>query len=137
MRRSLDRATANGFLYRLVVGSSRRVWYVPATRSNRETVERVRQGDPSAISELGVPDADSVAVYRPNVYALYERHLGPLTPLVAEQLRLAERAYPRAWIEEAIQQAVQYNRRNWRYVESILRRWEETGAPDVLSGKGS
>ncbi len=136
LRRSLDRATANGFLFRVVVGDPASACYLPATGRNASLLERLRGGEAEATEALGIPEPAPVAVYRPNVYAVYERHIGPLTPLVAEQLRGAERAYPRAWIEEAMRQAVQYNRRNWRYVESILQRWEDTGAPHGMPGRG-
>lgn len=62
---------------------------------------------------------------RPNLYVLYEQNIGPLTPVIADTLREAEQTYPAHWIEEAIQTAVQYNKRNWRYIEAILRRWQE------------
>ena len=52
--------------------------------------------------------------------------------MLAEELRDAERTYPRRWIEEAMRIAVDYNRHSWPYVVSILRRWEEEGAPDSL-----
>lgn len=63
----------------------------------------------------------------PNIYRLYEQHIGPLTPLIAETLRAAEESYPSEWIEEAVQIAVEKNVRNWRYIEAILRRWKEEG----------
>ncbi|HZW03796.1 MAG TPA: DnaD domain protein, partial [Anaerolineaceae bacterium] len=66
----------------------------------------------------------SLEVERPNVFLLYEQNIGPLTPMIAETLRDAERLYPADWIEEAIRIAVQKNVRNWRYVEAILRSWK-------------
>jgi DnaD/phage-associated family protein len=64
---------------------------------------------------------------RPNIFRLYENNIGPLTPMIAEILQDAENTYPPAWIEEAIRIAVENNKRNWRYVEAILRRWQEGG----------
>jgi len=63
----------------------------------------------------------------PNVYRLYEDNIGPLTPMVAEALRDAEQTYPAAWIEEAVKIAVENNKRNLRYIEAILRNWQEKG----------
>lgn len=127
-RQALDRAVANGFLFRIVAGGQR-TCYLPATEDNRALVRRLRAGEAEGPSMLGLAAETPAAIYRPNVYAVYERHIGPLTPLIAEQLRSAERSYPRGWIEEAIATAAQNNRRSWRYIESILLRWEETGAP--------
>jgi DNA replication protein len=62
-----------------------------------------------------------------NIFRLYEQHIGPLTPLIAEALGEAEDFYPTSWIEEAFRIAVERNARNWRYIEAILKRWQEEG----------
>ena len=136
LQRILGRAVANGSLLRLRVQGPERstVYFLPSTRENRELIRRLQAGEPEAAWQLQIPVEGQASVYRPNVFALYEQHIGPLTPLTAEQLRQAERSYPRAWIEEAFLEAVQYNRRSWRYVETILNRWEESGGPDRVSG---
>jgi len=64
---------------------------------------------------------------RPNIYALYEQNIGPLTPILSETLQEAEKNYPLEWIEDAIRIAVVKNVRTWRYVEAILRSWKEKG----------
>lgn len=64
---------------------------------------------------------------RPNIYQLYEANIGPLTPMIAETLRDAENTYPENWITEAVQIAVEMNKRSWKYIEAILRRWQEGG----------
>jgi DNA replication protein len=68
---------------------------------------------------------------KPNIYRLYEENIGPLTPLIAEDLRAAELEYPEPWIEEAFHLAVQRNARSWRYIDTILRRWKEEGRDDT------
>lgn len=64
---------------------------------------------------------------RPNIFELYEQHIGPLTPLIADRLREAETEYPGDWIEDAVEVAVVRNTRRWDYVEGILRSWKEKG----------
>jgi DnaD/phage-associated family protein len=132
VRRAVERAVANGTLLRVTVEgeAGRRTYLLPATREADLLLDRLRAADPEAARAIGIPADREVVIYRPNVFALYERHIGPLTPLLAEQLRDAERTYPRAWIEDAILTAVQYNKHNWRYIEAILSRWEEHGAPE-------
>lgn len=131
-QRAVDRAVANGALLRITVGTSAgpEVFLVPATDRTRRLADRVHAADSGAVEEMGLPSHIGVSVHRPNVFAFYEQHLGPLTPLIADQLRDAERSYPRLWIEEAIVAAADSNTRSWRYIETILTRWEETGAPD-------
>jgi len=63
----------------------------------------------------------------PNIYRLYEEHIGPLTPMLADMLRQAEQEYSPHWIEEAMRIAVENNVRNWRYVAAILKRWKDEG----------
>jgi DNA replication protein len=64
---------------------------------------------------------------RPNIFKLYEENIGPLTPIIADLLKDAEQTYNPAWVAEALGIAVKNNKRNWKYVEAILRRWKEEG----------
>ena len=68
-----------------------------------------------------------VPLERPNIFKLYEENIGPLTPLIADALKDAEKTYPPEWVAEALRTAVKNNKRNWKYVEAILRRWKEEG----------
>jgi DNA replication protein len=62
-----------------------------------------------------------------NIFKLYEENIGSLTPLLSDMLREAERNYPSIWFEEVFEIAVKNNIRNWKYVETILKRWKEKG----------
>ena len=73
------------------------------------------------------PKAGSVARERPNIFKLYEDHIGPLTPLIADALKDAEDLYPEEWFPDVIEIAVKNNKRNWKYCEAILKRWKEEG----------
>ena len=64
---------------------------------------------------------------RPNIFKLYEENIGPLTPLIADALKDSEKTYPPEWVAEALEIAVKNNKRSWKYVEAILRRWKEDG----------
>jgi DNA replication protein DnaD len=50
--------------------------------------------------------------------------------MIAEALKDAETTYDPAWVAEAIQIAIERNKRSWRYVDAILRRWEQGGRDD-------
>ena len=63
----------------------------------------------------------------PNIFALYEANIGSITPLLVDELREAEERYPPEWIEAAFREAVELNKRSWRYVRAILQRWETEG----------
>ena len=64
---------------------------------------------------------------RPNIFRLYEENIGPLTPILADALKDAEQMYPEEWVVEALRIAVLKNKRNWKYVEAILKRWKVEG----------
>jgi len=62
-----------------------------------------------------------------NIFSLYEQNIGIITPMIAEELKEAERLYPRQWIEEAFKEAVTLNKRSWKYIARILERWASEG----------
>jgi len=67
----------------------------------------------------------SAPMRKSNIFKLYEKNIGPLTPLISDMLREAEKNYPSVWIEEVFEIAVRKQNRNWKYMESILARWKE------------
>ena len=62
-----------------------------------------------------------------NIYQMYEENIGPLTPLLSEDLTAAQEEFPLQWIEDAIRVAVQNNARSWRYVDAVLKSWQKEG----------
>lgn len=57
---------------------------------------------------------------RPNIFMLYEQTIGALSPLIADQLRDAEKEFAPKWIEEAFTETARQNVRSWAYVRKIL-----------------
>lgn len=72
---------------------------------------------------------------RPTLYRLYEENIGPLTPLIGEEIKDAEKTYPHAWIAEAIGIAVEMNKRSWRYIMAILEGWQKEGRTREANGE--
>ena len=64
-----------------------------------------------------------------NIFALYEKHIGPIGHNAGLQLLAAEAEYPATWIEDAFAIAAEHNARSWQYVVAILRRWLQEGRP--------
>lgn len=75
----------------------------------------------------GATATSSLPLERPNIFKVYEENIGPLTPIIADELKGAEAQYAPEWIAEAIALAVENNKRSWKYCEAILRRWKEEG----------
>jgi len=97
--------------------------YLVNTPANRRRLER---GVPAGLRlEEPLPPAPGSPL--PNIFALYEQNIGSITPLIAEDLKEAEARYPAEWIVRAFREAVSLNKRSWRYIERILRRWEAEG----------
>ncbi|HZS88365.1 MAG TPA: DnaD domain protein [Chloroflexota bacterium] len=140
LREGLERALARGTLLSLSVcelGGKVERWYFLNTPASREALGRVEGGGQAVEEMLPVHRVEVVRLQRPTIFTLYEQNIGPLTPLVADELRDAEMEYPPQWIEAAIRQAVEYNKRNWRYVAGILRRWQTEGRGDGVDSRRS
>jgi len=72
----------------------------------------------------------------PNIFSLYERNIGMLTPMIAEELKDAETLYPADWIESAFKEAVITTKKpSWKYIARILERWATEGKDDGKSGR--
>lgn len=126
----LDLAVGRGTLLRFVVKRARQesFWYYLNTPVNRHTIAAMERGALAAPSVVWEGELEPrIAADPPNAFRLYEQNIGPLTPLIADQITQAIRDYPADWIEDAIGEAVSYNRRSWRYIVRILENWKATG----------
>jgi DNA replication protein len=133
----IERAVARGTFLHVNIESADGVMdlYFFNTEKGRAAFEGITKGEwrPN-------PDEDepiTLLVERPNIFILYEQNIGPLTPMVADELRDAEQSYPVRWIEEAIETAVANNVRKWRYIIAILERWRQEGKKDESYGRDS
>ena len=100
--------------------------YLPNTREGRRAAEHVKAGG-LAVAARPVVRQRQAPVAKPNIFALYEENIGIIGPMMSEALKDAEATYPAAWIEEAFREAVERNRRNWRYIEATLMAWATEG----------
>ena len=113
-------------------GSEETVYFVNNPASRR-AVARARGGDlelrPGAIAYEPQP------ARRPNIFHLYEEHVGTITPLVAERLLVAAEQYPQHLVESAFREAAERNIRNWKYIERMLQNWSEGNQRHETSGR--
>jgi len=128
----LELAVTRGTVLMVSLGHSETAmqrWYLINTPKSRQALERLRREDidPSEVVGVEVGPIEVVRIYRPNIFTLYERNIGVLTPLIADTLREAELTYPVEWVPEAMRIAVELNKRSWAYVAGILKRWESEG----------
>jgi DNA replication protein len=105
--------------------------YLLNTETNRETVEKIKNGEIHLSGlETRRVTPEIIEEKQPNIFTLYEENVGLLTPMIAEELRDAEKTYPELWIKDAIKEAVNAGKRNWRYISAILERWATEGKSD-------
>lgn len=132
LKDALERAVARNTLLRLEIETgdegnpTTEDWYFLNTVKGRQTMAMIRQGRLDEI-RAALPEEARLRVNRPNIFLLYEQNMGALTPLIADQLRDMERSYAPGWIHDAFEIAVSRNKRNLRYIQNILRRWETEG----------
>lgn len=130
---ALELAVGRSTFLRFVAvnGTKESAWYFANTPVTRAMVKAMQEGRiqaPRVIWDGG--SAPQIAADPPNVFRLYEQNIGPLTPMIADQLTTAASEFPATWIEDAIGEAVSYNKRNWRYILRILENWRQSGRPE-------
>ena len=135
LREALERAVARRTLLRVTSGEGedQQDWYFVNTEKGRQAVEDLLAGRWKPVKS---DQPVQLEAQRPNIFVLYEQNIGALTPLLAEELMEAEDTYPATWIEDAMREAVELNKRSWRYVLRILERWQEEGRTDETARRG-
>lgn len=127
LKAALEGAIAHGILLEAQVETPQgveRLVFINGPRG-RAAIQAIQRGEWTGLDEADAPRL--IVAELPNIFRLYEENIGPLTPIIADELRLAEDDYPAEWIAEALKLAVENNKRNWRYVAAILARWKEEG----------
>ena len=130
LRHGLDTAIERGTVLQVILNREDRPEevYFLNSEADRQVVTRIQNGE-FALTGLKAarPAAETNLEEQPNVFALYEENIGMLTPMIADELREAEKLYPEGWIKDAISEAVNLNKRSWRYIARILERWASEG----------
>lgn len=137
LRQALAQAVQRGSLLRLAVRKDNRehLLYFVNDDTSRRAIEQIVKGQLSLGDFSPLPSEPAPSEPPPNIFTLYENNIGLLTPMVAEELKQAEKQYPASWIEDAFREAVAQNKRRWRYISRILERWALEGKGDGTSGR--
>jgi len=129
LRTALEMAARRGTILHIVLDRDgvAEDFYFLNTEHDRQIVTKIQNG------ELHLPGAKAggQTYIEPeeqlDIFTIYEENIGMLTPMIADELREAEKVYPITWIKDAIKEAVSLNKRNWRYIAKILERWSSEG----------
>jgi len=122
-------ATTRGTILHMVLdrdGMPEDIYFLN-TESDRQTMAKIQNGELSLSGLKAKEQAYIETEEQPDIFTLYEQNIGMLTPMIADELRDAERLYPETWLRDAIKEAVSLNKRNWRYIAKILERWSAEG----------
>jgi DnaD/phage-associated family protein len=66
-----------------------------------------------------------------NIFKVYEQNIGPLTPLISEDLTDLAKTYTDEWVRRAMVEAATSNVRNLKYIKAVLAGYKERGSPDI------
>jgi DnaD/phage-associated family protein len=133
LKKALDKAARRGTLLHIALerdGTTEDI-YLLNTDSDREAIVKIQSGE---LQLQGLKFNETITRAetepQPNIFVLYEENIGMLTPIIADELREAEKEYPEEWIKDAIKEAVRQNKRKWGYIAVILERWATQGRND-------
>lgn len=132
LRQALEMATKRGTILHMVLDKDEvpEDIYFLNTKSDREVIAKIQNGELILSGLKAEGQADIETEELPDIFTLYEQNIGMLTPMIAEELREAEKLYPETWIRDAIKEAVNQNKRKWSYISAILERWSAEGRSD-------
>jgi DNA replication protein len=136
LRQALNQAVSRGTILcsKLERDGEVHELYFVNTDADRRAVEKINSGE-LKVGNLAKGEPCLVSQEQPNIFTLYEKNIGMLTPIIAEELKEAEKLYPASWIQDAFKEAVDLNKRSWRYISRILERWAAEGKHDGEPGR--
>jgi DNA replication protein len=144
LRHGLEMAVSRGTIIRLNLERDGRPveLYFLNTEGDRKGCARIERGEidiavlPDKEPSLDSPQLPETGEIS-NIFTLYEENVGMITPMIADELKDAEQLYPASWIEDAFREAVSRNKRHWKYIEAILKRWDSEGREHGAPGRDS
>jgi DNA replication protein len=132
LRNALKLAVERGTLLKTTVvkdNASEDIYFLN-TESDQQVVTKIESGE-IKLSGLKTGVLPPVIPEEfPDIFTLYEQNVGMLTPMIADELRDAEKLYPEDWIRDGIKEAVLHNKRSIRYITKILENWSVEGRSD-------
>ena len=132
LKNALEMAVSRGTILRLALerdGASEDIYFIN-TEQDKQAIARIQSGELSLSGLKAKRQPYTEIEEQPDIFTTYEQNIGMLTPIVADELREAEKMYPADWIRDAIKESVELNKRNWRYISAILERWSAEGRGD-------
>lgn len=68
------------------------------------------------------------------VFRAYSSEIGMITPMIADSINeWIKDGFPVKWMCDAIHEAALQNKRNWKYCEAIIKRWDAQGSQEAMT----
>jgi len=132
LRDALKMAVERGTLLSLAVekdGAAGDIFFLN-DEAGRQALSKIESGELKLPGRKAAAPVPVTAEELPDIFTLYEQNIGMLTPMIADELRDAEKLYPPDWIRDAIKESVLHNKRNIKYIAKILENWSVEGRSD-------
>jgi DnaD/phage-associated family protein len=131
LRDALKKVVERGVLLTLSVadGCPAELYFLN-DEAGRQALARIKTGELKLPGLKASPPLSPSPEPLPDIFTLYEQNIGMLTPMIADELRDAEKNYPADWIRDAIKESVLHNKRNIKYMLKILETWSVEGRGD-------
>ncbi len=71
------------------------------------------------------------------VYEAYQNNIGNLTVHLSDVIGSAIEEFSASWVLDAIKLAAEREKRNWRYIDGILKNWQREGRGGQPAGNGN
>ena len=126
LEKLLERAVIAGFLLCAVPPSGESICYL---LNNNTNLGQISEKGWKLVPHEGATSQERVESEAdwPNIFLLYERHIGMITPRIAEELRDADIRYSESLVKRAFEEAIIREKRSWPYIAAILERWVKEG----------
>jgi DNA replication protein len=129
LRRALKMAVERGTLISLSLEKDGDIYFLN-DEPGRQAAAKMESGELKAAGLKAGPKPEMPAEAMPDIFTLYEQNIGMLTPMVADELKDAEKLYPPEWLRDAIREAALHNKRSIKYITKILENWSVEGRSD-------
>ena len=83
----------------------------------------IRDTDTDTDTDKETDTEESVVVIK----NYYEKNIGPIVPVILDNIKEAAKQYPAYWIEDAIDVSVNNDAKNWAYIKAVLKNWKTEG----------
>ena len=130
-----EKAIERGLIVKTVSSTHKTTWRAVVGEDTvlyplRQRTVSLRKSKPPVkeIKETKEKEEEQAQVFR-----AYSSEIGILTPMIADSINeWIKDGFPIKWMCDAIHEAALQNKRNWKYCEAIIKRWDAQGSQEEM-----